>query len=56
MRLMRRLFELLHLDVTAFSDEAIADAVLHVCPMMDEGWPTDAQLLAVFAHLQATKS
>ena len=48
---LRNLFRLHRYDVTAYSDEAIADAVLHVCPIVTPSWPTDAQLRAVVGRL-----
>jgi hypothetical protein len=49
---VRNLFGLCNFDVTAYSDDAIADAVLEVCPIVGENWPTHEQLTLVFERLQ----
>jgi len=51
---LRNLFRLHGYDVTRYPDEAIANAVLHVCPVVTSSWPTDAQLRAVVERLQRT--
>ena len=48
---LRYLFRLLGYDTSGFTDAAIADSLLLVCPVFDESWPTDAQLNAVFQRL-----
>ena len=49
---LRSLFRLNKLDVCPYSDEAIAAAVLQVCPIVTYSWPSDAQLRAVFQCLK----
>jgi len=49
---LRNLFRLHDLDVAGYSDEAIADAILQVCPIVTESWPTEAQLRAIVRHLR----
>ncbi len=51
MKLIRQLFTLGGYDMTPFSNAAIADAILTICPKSVPGWPTDEQLRAVFDHL-----
>jgi len=50
--IIRTLFGLLDLNVSPYSDDDIADAMLTVCPTPNADWPTDAQLEAVVAQLQ----
>ncbi len=50
---LRNLFRLHGLDVSAYPDEAVADAVLQVCPTITDDWPTDTQLTAVFRQLRS---
>jgi hypothetical protein len=49
---LRNLFQLVGCDTTPFSDAAIVDAVLVVCPVFRESWPTDAQVKSAFRRLQ----
>ena len=51
MSYLRNLFRLHELDVTDYSDEAIAEAILQVCPVVTGPWPTDRQLKAVCRRL-----
>ena len=53
MGLIRNLFSLTGFDVTRYSDMAIVDAMLAVCPTSGPDWPSDAQLRAVFDRLVA---
>lgn len=53
MPFLRNLFRLHGYDVTTYSDDAIADAVVHVCPVVTRAWPTDAQLKAMLKHLRS---
>jgi hypothetical protein len=49
---LRNLFRLLGCDTTPFSDTAIADSVVAVCPVFRRSWPTDAQVMSAFRRLQ----
>ena len=51
---LRSLFRLLELDVSPYSDAAIDDAILAVCPLVDRTWPSDEQLHAVLQRLKET--
>jgi hypothetical protein len=51
---LRSLFRLLDLDVSPYSDEVIANAILAVCPTVDSTWPSDEQLQAVLQRLKET--
>lgn len=49
---LRALFAAVKLDITAYDDDALMDAVLAVCPVVDAGWPTDDDLKRIFQHLR----
>lgn len=53
MKPLRHLFALTGLDVTLYSDAAIADAVHAICPEFGDGWPSDDDLRATHARLVA---
>jgi hypothetical protein len=53
---LRALFRLLDLDVSPYSDEAITEVILAVCPLVDDSWPSDTQLGAVLQRLKQTSS
>ena len=53
---LRALFGTLGLDIAGHDDDALAGAVLAVCPLVDVGWPSDDQLKRVFQHLAAGRS
>jgi len=48
---LRNLFRTLGLDVTAYSDATLVDAVLSISSSMDDEWPSDAQLQEAFTRL-----
>ncbi len=50
-RMIRALFGSLDLDVSRYTDEAIAEAFLAVAPVLDASWPKDGQVRAVYRHL-----
>ena len=55
MRYMRTHCRALHLNVRPFSDEALADALVHVRPFVGRLWRLDADLPAAVAHLRRTR-
>jgi hypothetical protein len=48
---IRALLGILGFDVNAYNDDALTDAVLAVCPVVEAGWPSDDQLRRVFQRL-----
>jgi len=48
---IRALFATAGLDVSAYDDGTLMDAVLAVCPLVDPGWPTDDDLQRIVHHL-----
>jgi hypothetical protein len=50
---IRALLRILGLDINGYNDDALTDAVLAVCPVIEAGWPSDEQLRRVFRHLAA---
>ncbi len=48
---VRALFATVGLDVTRYDDDALTTAVLAVCPLVDEGWPTDDDLKRIVQYL-----
>jgi len=50
---LRHLFRLEQLDVSRFTDEEITAAVLAICPIYSDAWPTDEQLRAVHQRLDS---
>ena len=48
---LRAMFSSLGLDVTSCSDDALVEAMLRVCPVVDDRWPSDEQMRCVFAIL-----
>ncbi len=50
-RMIRALFGSLDLDVSPYTDEAIAEAFLAVAPVLDASWPRDEQVRAAYRHL-----
>ena len=50
---IRALFGTLGLDTAGYDDDALTDALLAVCPVVDAGWPSDDQLKRVFQRLAA---
>lgn len=48
---LRNLFRTIDLDVTAYSDATLVDAVLSISSEMDDEWPSDAQLQEAFKRL-----
>ena len=53
---IRALFAALRLDTAGYDDDALTEAVLAVCPVVDAGWPSDDQLRRVFQRLAAGRS
>ena len=53
---IRALLGTLGFDIAGYDDDALTDAVLAVCPVVDAGWPSDDQLKRVFQHLAAGRS
>jgi hypothetical protein len=49
---LRSLFRILGRDVSVYSDASIIDAMLNVCPVVANDWPTNDQLELVFQRLQ----
>ncbi|HVO27605.1 MAG TPA: hypothetical protein VMW56_28690 [Candidatus Margulisiibacteriota bacterium] len=50
---IRALLGILGLDSNGYNDDALTEAVLAVCPVVEAGWPTDEQLRRVFERLTA---
>jgi hypothetical protein len=50
---LRTLFRTLGLDVKPYSDDALVETLLSVAAIMDDQWPSDAQLHEAFARLRA---
>ena len=55
MRYVRTHCRALNLNVRPFSDEALADALVHVRPFVGRLWRLDADLPAAVAHLRRTR-
>jgi len=49
---LRALFRALNLEVAAYTDDDLLDAVLAVCPVVDDQWPSDEQVRLVFRRLK----
>ena len=52
---LRNLFRTLGLDVTSYSNAALVDAMLTVSLVMDDEWPSDAQIHEAFKRLNMPK-
>lgn len=50
--LIRCLFEVQALDVNAYSDSQIADALLEIRPEADDRWLSEAHISRAFEHLK----
>jgi len=48
---LRNLFRTLDLDVAAYSDDTLVDAVLSISSGIDDEWPSDAHLQEAFTRL-----
>ena len=53
---IRQLFGVVGLNVAAFDDDALIDAVVTTCPVVDPDWPTDEQLRRIFERLTCRRS
>ena len=54
MPVIRILFRSIGCDVAAYSDEQVADAMLEVCPRLDDFWLTTKHLQQTFSKLNST--
>ncbi len=52
-RMIRALFRSLDLDVSAYTDEAIAEAFIAIAPILDASWPSDDQVQAAYRYLHS---
>lgn len=48
---IRALFGSLGYNIAAYDDDTLTDAVLTVCPVVSEGWPTNEQIELVLKTL-----
>lgn len=48
---LRALFHSLALDVSGYADAEVVDAMLAACPVVDDHWPSDAQVRMAFRRL-----